>query len=116
LEEYKEKLTPMLEYVRHNVEEDAEAEAVTSSEFREHFKIWCVKEGHGQMPEINQKNFWPKMEIILRSEDIHFKKAKSGSQIIKGIRVKGLNDQHIKSSKTISDPDSKLDDPEEVMP
>ena len=102
LEQYKEKIDPMLAYVRSNVEEDEEAEKINMSRFREHYQNWCREEGHEKLAKISAQTFWDTLRRVLKSEGFVYRKFKADKQFIKGIRVKGLNDKD-KMTKTIDE-------------
>jgi hypothetical protein len=53
----------------------------------------------------------PILETLLDKEGINYEKIKGSQQFIQGMRVKGLNDAHIKkeSNKTLRDLEDELD-------
>jgi putative DNA primase/helicase len=112
LEEYQEKMNPMLEYVRLNIKENAEAEKVNTTTLRGHFKHWCEAEGHDKFIKISSQTFWTQLKRVLENEGIVYEKIKADKHYIKGISVKGLNDEPQKrqSRMTIKDLGNELDD------
>jgi phage/plasmid-associated DNA primase len=112
LEEYKEKMNPMLEYVRLNIKENTEAEKVNTTVLRQHFRTWCEREGHDKFSKISSKAFGNQLKRVLENEGIAYEKVKSGKRYIKGIEVKGLNDESKKgqSRLTVKDSGNELDD------
>jgi putative DNA primase/helicase len=112
LEEYKEKINPMLEYVRLNIKEDTEAERVNTTVLRGHFKNWCETEGHDKFTKISPQSFWSQLKRVLEDKGIIYEKVKADKHYIKGIKVKGLNDglKKRRPRQTLKDLGNELDD------
>jgi putative DNA primase/helicase len=93
LEEYKEKMDPMLEFVRNYIKENMEAEKVSTTALRSHFQGWCEREGHDRFSKISSQTFWTQLKRVLENEGIYYEQVKANKRYIKGIKVKGLNDE-----------------------
>ena len=109
LEKYKEKIDPMLAYVRSHVEEDEEARKINMTELRENYQRWCRDEGHKKAAEITSQSFWTTLKRILDSEGITYSKFKDNKQYIRGIRVRGLNNETSGRGSTADSDDLMLD-------
>jgi putative DNA primase/helicase len=108
LEAYKEKIDPMLAFVRDFVSEDEEAEPLNMTALREHFRKWCNREGHTNMAKIAGNTFWGLLKKVLDKERINYTKKEKGSRDLRGVTVKGLNDK--KTAKTPDDLDDIFND------
>jgi putative DNA primase/helicase len=108
LEAYKEKIDPMLAFVRDFVKEDEEAEPLNMTVLREHFRQWCNREGHTNMAKIAGNTFWGSLKKVLDKERINYIKKYKGSRDLRGVVVKGLNDK--KTAKTLDDLDDDFND------
>jgi putative DNA primase/helicase len=94
LEEYKEKIDPMLEFVRAQIRVGNKEEKINMTDLREYFKKWCYQEGHSKLSKISAKAFWPELKRVLANEGINHEKqkdTKDGKQYLCGIKLRKMN-------------------------
>jgi hypothetical protein len=90
------------------VTEDEEAEPLNMTALREHFREWCVREGHTNMARIAGNKFWGSLKKVLDNERINYIKKNKGLRDLRGVMVKDLNDK--KTVKTLDDLDDDFND------
>lgn len=88
LEDYKEEINVVLQFIRENIEEASNRERIVRGEIRKRFDEWCKDNRHKGAIDMNSRKFWAEFRKALDSERIFYSEGKSnGRDYFYGIRL-----------------------------
>ncbi|MEZ7892791.1 MAG: phage/plasmid primase, P4 family [Candidatus Wallbacteria bacterium] len=96
LNEYKEDINPMEEFIREYIQKANEDDVVYRNDIRKTFDNWCFTNGHHKIKTLTDKKFWASFrDVMINKKIIHTESRRGGKRCFKGIKlIKTINDEN----------------------